>query len=248
MIGRILFAFICIFISSVISIHAEEELVFEPLTSGNFAIMYLNQDEVFLINTGSSSSQSEVKKYLRKLEDKHIKGILISKVNEQNCGNLEMILNDVEVDNLYLPKNNKELCKVPEEFKKQTYFLSKNERIAISSKYYIDHIYSPDTESSHIAISNGHFICYWYEGAINHELWNQETQVIYLTDSPSANLTEEDLVKLDPEVAIINRKGEIRSLIELFQKQWVDIYALRRGVSAHITIMQDDYELYLKRE
>ncbi|WP_054753122.1 hypothetical protein [Piscibacillus salipiscarius] len=99
-----------------------------------------------------------------------------------------------------------------------------------------------------MAISNGNFVCYWYEGNLKTSQWDKQTQVMFLPDNPSANLTEEDLEMLNPEVAIINRRGEIQPLIEMFQKQWVDIYALRKGVSAHINIMQEEYELYLKRE
>ncbi len=247
--GRVLLILLSICLISNITVTADEEIVFEPLSSGNLAIMHLNEDEVFIINTGSLKSRSEVLEYIKALEDKHIKGILITRVNHENCGNLSMILKHFSVDNVYLPKSEEKVCTIPEDFSNQTYLLERNERIAISSKYYIDHVYDTEKESSHVAISNGDFICFWYEGAINHDLWNKHTQVIFLPDNVKAEqLSEEDLVKLDPEVAIVNQHNKLESLIELFQKQWVDIYALRRGVSAHITIMQDDYELYLKRE
>ncbi|RPF55793.1 hypothetical protein [Aquisalibacillus elongatus] len=226
-----------------------EELVFEPVSSGNFAILHLNDEEVFLINTGSPNSQGEVLRYLNKVEDKHIKGILITQQTANNCGNLSEIVNRYKIDNIYMAKHDNSTCEIPQSMKKYTYQLTKNDRMAISSKYYIEFIFGEDSETGNFAISNGEFSCFWYENHIEIQNWDHKVQILYLPDQPSyAHLTEQELIKLDPEVAIINQRQNIKSLIELFQKQWVDIYTLKRGASAHISIVQNDYDFYLKKD
>ncbi len=85
--------------------------------------MHLSKEEKVIINTGSSNSRKEIINYLNELEDQRIKGILITSVNARNCGNLSYILNQYDVDQLYLPKHNTELCKVPKDFQKSNLLL-----------------------------------------------------------------------------------------------------------------------------
>ncbi|TFB23989.1 hypothetical protein E3U55_04025 [Filobacillus milosensis] len=236
-------------LSSFTTVMAKEEIIFEPISAGNFSILQLNEDNIFLINTGNYTSADQVLSYLSNFNHKNIKGILITNNIPENCGNLTKILDAYEVDNLYMPLVNQEQCEVPQAYENKVFKLEGHDQIAISSNYYIEYVYNEHEEAGNVSISNGEFICFWYEGAISYDKWSKKVQVMFLPDNqPGKRLTEEDLMKLDPEVAIINQRDQTDSLVELFQKQWVDIYALRKGVSAHVSIFKDDYELFLKRE
>ncbi|WP_222591094.1 hypothetical protein [Tenuibacillus multivorans] len=231
------------------TVYAMEELVFESIPSGNFAMLHLNKEELFLINTGNSTSYEQVFERLEEFDDKHIKGILITKLDSDNCGNLSEILDDYQVDNIYLPKRDDGQCFIPENDTNRVFRLNDQEMMAISSRYYIKYVYNETTSTGNFAISNGQFISFWYEGIVDYDKWDEKVKVLYLPESTSIDqINEDDLVKLDPQVAIINKQNQTESLIQMFQQQWVDLYSLRHGASAHVMIEEDEYDLYLKKE
>jgi len=219
-----------------------EEITFEAIESGNFAIIDLNEEEFFIINTGSQSSELEVMERIEQLNDKEIKGILITRPTEENCGNLNQIMQTYDVETVYLPFNMSESCIVD-------FTLSNVERlndgdsIAIGANYYVEYTFNEEADVGNVILINDKFIIYWYEGLADYSKWEKNINALYIPENiPIEHITMEDLSKLDPEIAIINQRNKhIRSFINMFQEAWVDLYLLKRGTSVHIFFDQDRY-------
>ncbi|MGM8213949.1 hypothetical protein ACLIA0_00085 [Bacillaceae bacterium W0354] len=248
---KVLLLLFYIISTPIVQFDPNEEIIFEAIESGNFSIIHLNHDEIFIINTGNETSKEEVLKRLKKWENKHIKGILITRPTNENCGNLHAIIKKYRVGNVYLPKYTNGVCDV-----KQTdvnvYTLKDQDVIAISANYYIEYTYNNESNLGNIAISNGKFVIYWFEGMADYSKWKKNINVLFIPENFSLkDLTEDDLVALDPEIAIINQGKDfkkIKSSMEMFQQAWVDVYLLKRGASVHILFDEEQqYHLQLKK-
>ncbi|WP_157783040.1 hypothetical protein [Alkalibacillus haloalkaliphilus] len=237
--------------STTMSSVAERELIFTPIDSGDMAILHLNDDEMFLINTGDEKSLRSVEKTLNQWPDKKLKGILITSPKSENCGNLEKVSKSWDVEHIYVSNEKEMVCSLSN---KDYNVLSLNEQnvIALSNDFYIKYIAKENSENGNIVLSNDVFSVYWYETdqKLNGEL-KGKIQLIYIPSYISANMIQQDEInKIDPQMAIINEKDDPRrnrQMHNLFQESWVETYFLKKFIAIHISIYEGDYDVYLER-
>ncbi|MDQ0350832.1 hypothetical protein J2R98_000635 [Alkalibacillus filiformis] len=237
--------------SSTMSSVTERELIFTPIDSGDMAILHLNGDEMFLINTGDEESLKSVENTLNQWPDKKLKGILITSSKSENCGNLEKISKSRDVEQIYVSNENEMVCSLSNE-DYNVFSLKQQNVIALSNDFYIKYIAKENSENGNIVLSNDVFSVYWYETdqKLNGEL-KGKVQLIYIPSYISANMIQHDEInKIDPQMAIINEKNDPqrnRQMHDLFQESWVETYFLKKFIAIHISIYDGDYDVYLER-
>ncbi|WP_188205997.1 hypothetical protein [Alkalibacillus aidingensis] len=239
-----------LFTNTTIQTASERELIFTPIDSGDIALLHLNEEEMFLINTGNGGSLPSVKEMINQWPEKEIKGILITAFRPENCGNLKALLEDHEIESVYVPHTDFQSCDEPKDTR--IFSLNKQETIALSNDFYLQYISENDSKKGSVMISNDSFTVYWYESYMNPEKHAaRQAELIYIPSYiKDDHMLGEEVIELDPEIAIINEKKDPqrnKHLHDLFQEAWVDTYFLKRFIAIHISIFENDYDVYLEK-
>ncbi|GAA0459098.1 hypothetical protein [Alkalibacillus silvisoli] len=235
--------------NSTISSVAERELIFTPIDSGDMAVLHLNEEEMFLINTGDAKSLPTVKNTLAQWPEKTLKGILITAPKAENCGNLEAISSEWEVDQIYVSYESETICELSHE-EYNILSLTDQKVIALSNDFYLKYV--GNNNQGNIILSNEVFSIYWYETdqKINGE-HDEQIQLIYVPSyADASSINREEINRIDPQMAIINEKNDQKrnkQIHGLFQESWVETYFLKRFIAIHISIYDSDYDVYLER-
>ena len=225
-----------------------DELIYYPLNEGNIAFLKVNETDIYLFNTGHELDRQQILNQLDQWDDYTIRGIVITKIDEHNCGNLTFLTKKYSVDQLIIPERSK-TCKVNQK-DVQVIDLSKKKSVNFHEEYQVKYYPSKHGITGNLELKRDNFSAYWYETS-SVKQYSDRTTVVYV---PSyiyeSDLDIGFLDKLDPRVAVIQEKAkkkQMRLLNDVFSKEWIEAFFLTNQLSVHIELGNNPYRIFLVR-
>ncbi|MFC0014654.1 MULTISPECIES: hypothetical protein [Allobacillus] len=225
-----------------------DELIYYPLNEGNIAFLKVDETDIYLFNTGHEVDRQQILDQLGRWNDYNIRGIIITKIDEHNCGNLTFLAKKYLIDQLILPGNSPS-CTIDQKGIEVT-DLSKEKSVQLTDHYQVKHYPSKQGKAGNLELKRSNFSAYWYEtSSVKHN--SDRATIVYI---PSY-IYEKDLDisfldQLDPRVAVIQEKAkkeQMRLLNDVFSKEWIEAFFLTNKLSVHIELGNNPYRIFLVR-
>lgn len=221
---------------------------FLNIPDGEATLIQTSEGKNFLINTGSKDSRIELWEQLKELHVDQLDGLILTDQTEEYCGNMNQILENFDVKQVYYANSEKQLSTANTNKK----IWNKDDEIKLGNALNIHVLQTNTLGEMTFTIEYGeNSILYMSVNDTNSdeglEAYNLKPEIIKIADfgqsnSPSSKLLHE----MDPHISIVFNQKSVtpnRDLMERLNESWIDVYQLKQVGTTIIRLNLNDYEI-----
>lgn len=236
---------------------------FFDLSNGEATLLQSGKGQNILIDTGSIESQEELEQRLKMYHVEVIDAVIITNKTEEYTGNLQWVINNYNVKNIYVPEVIKDqIISFHHLYDKQVLGWKKGDQIELvpflkTEIIYVEEQFGDFEGALAIVFSYGKQSLLFMgiaDKQVERQLINNyelKSTILKVADFGSERgTTQAFLDEVDPQVAILFKKNGVpvsEVVLERLQETWIDIYQTYRLGTISIKCHNDDYEILTVR-
>lgn len=237
----------------------EVAYTFFDLTHGEATLIQGSNNLAFLINTGHSESEEELKERLEMYDVDTFHTLIVTSKEIEYIGNLPWLLSNYSVESILLPKSLQPLFEsVLSDFKGEICFFTKGDTFSLLNDVHLEVLYVEERDGHDeggcalFVKHHGQRLLYMTiaDSSVEEQLvqeYDLKSTMFKVPDFGSDRGTSQYLLEeVDPQVAVIFRNGEDQPssfVLERLQETWIDIYQTSRIGTITIKCNNEDYEV-----
>lgn len=237
---------------------------FIQITNGEATLVELENKRFVMIDTGNSSSQIEVEHYLAEQGIKELEYLIISSFEEEFCGNLYWVLDNIGVQRIIYPYALEEDVQAIRQQYPHIQLLAAAKGDIFNLDQDLDiKVLHPNHQLSLSPQNNGLVMQlihgdnrFLFTGGITEEIelelikaFDVHSQVLKVSNFGSNQSSHADFLgEVDAHIAIIFHRPELNldaEVLERLEESWAEVYDIKKH--GHIIIYSEkhDYKVFL---